>query len=104
MRHGDPLMWRTSYTGHPWLESDNEFGIPTLDPSMQATEPPIGGFIKWGTHCREAPVPQGGMGVHFYCEDYKFGALWSYPTRIADLGYDVSRGEKKHRSLSSWPA
>ena len=59
------------------FETDNEFGIPSLDASMQAValEAPV---LRYGQKTRHS----GGVAVgtlHFYTEDYKFNALWREP-------------------------
>jgi hypothetical protein len=48
--------------------------IPTLDPAMQATEPPDR-WVKWGTISRNSRLgPRAGY--HFYTQDYKFALVW----------------------------
>jgi hypothetical protein len=87
MRHGDRLaIAHTSHVGHEWLESDNEYGIPILDPAMQAVELPTS-WRKWGEQCRKTPHPT--LGVHCYTEDYKFAGLWSHDW-ISQGGYAVA--------------
>lgn len=55
--------------------SDNEYEIPTLDLSMQAEfiESPV---KIWGNQTRRQKV--AGTWA-FYCNDYKFTALWKHP-------------------------
>lgn len=52
--------------------SDNEWGVPTLDPDLQVEHPPKR-IVKWGTVGRRQKL-QGC--VHFYTEDSKFTALY----------------------------
>ena len=61
--------------------SDNEDGIPVLDPNMQAisVDAPI---AKWGYYGRNKQVGT----YHFYTEDYKFEALWKDPSGLLNSG------------------
>lgn len=60
--------------------TDNDLGIPALDPSMQAhflTLP----FTRWGEISRASIMPGT---YHFYTDDYKFNALWRDPTPVVN--------------------
>jgi hypothetical protein len=60
--------------------TDNEYGIPLLDITMQATclEAP---FIGWGTRSRKDKMTGT---YHFYIEDYRFEHIWRDPLDIAN--------------------
>jgi hypothetical protein len=88
MRHGDVLaLQRTAHVGHEWLTSDNEYGIPTLDPEMQAGQLPAL-WRKWGEQCHRNPAG-ASTGVYLYTEDYKFSGLWAHDW-IGPGGYAVA--------------
>lgn len=58
--------------------TDNEYGIPMLDPLYQAdfVDAPVRG---WGSVSRASRM----RGVwHFYVDDYKFGSLWKSPEKM----------------------
>jgi hypothetical protein len=59
--------------------TDNDYGIPLLDLSMQATylEAP---FAGWGTMPRKNRMTGT---YHFYVEDYRFENVWKHPEQIA---------------------
>ena len=62
-------------------ESDNGWGIPTLDDTMQARciEAPI---KKWG---EQGHVYYTNAGlIHFYVDDIRFESIWRHPEIIAD--------------------
>lgn len=62
--------------------SDNEYGIPSLLIQQQqlAVQAPV---IVWGSTARD--VRTAGT-LCFYCDDYRFNALWSHPERVLDTG------------------
>lgn len=62
--------------------SDNEYGTPTLDLTMQA-DSVIAPCLKWGSISRRAKP--NVRTVHFYTDDYKFEALWRKPEQLANL-------------------
>jgi hypothetical protein len=62
--------------------SDNEYGIPTLDMSLQA-DSVVAPCLKWGSISRRARP--NVRTVHFYTDDYKFEALWRKPEQLANL-------------------
>lgn len=62
--------------------SDNEFGIPTLDMSLQS-DSVVAPCLKWGSISRRARP--NVRTVHFYTDDYKFEALWRKPEQLANL-------------------
>jgi hypothetical protein len=80
-------LTRLSHVGLEWLPSDNEYGIPSLDPAMQASELPAL-WRKWGERCRKDRT-DGPTGVHLFTEDYKFSGLWSHDW-IGHGGYSVA--------------
>ena len=63
---------------------DTTWGIPTLDPAMQVREsdlPPR--WVKWGSHARRFLISK--RGLHFYCVDRKFTALWKHPQTVVNM-------------------
>lgn len=64
------------------FESDNDFDIPTLKLSEQASklELPI---TPWGKNSR---LRKDVITYHFYCDDYKFEALWKDPYNLLVSG------------------
>lgn len=62
--------------------SDNEYGIPVLKKQEAGlgAESPV---IVWGSTARS--IKSAGT-VCFYCDDYRFNALWSHPERLMDSG------------------
>jgi|SRR5262245_22774081 len=66
--------------------SDNEYGIPALDPAMQAAEiaAPV---LTWGNVPRT--TPNAGTWV-FYTQDYRYTALWTNPKPVAASGCRVA--------------
>jgi Domain of unknown function (DUF4417) len=67
-----------------FFDSDNEWGIPSLDIALQAkslTQP----FLPWGAVARQrlGLFPQA---AHFYVDDYKFDALWKRPEKLLSTG------------------
>lgn len=60
--------------------TDNDYGVPILDLSMQATclEAP---FAGWGTMPRKNRMKGT---YHFYVEDYRFEKLWKNPLDVAN--------------------
>lgn len=60
--------------------ADNEYGIPMLDLSMQAThlEAP---FVGWGTRMRKSRMTGT---YHFYVDDSRFEQVWRNPIDIAN--------------------
>ena len=60
--------------------TDNEYGIPLLDISMQAKclEAP---FVGWGTRARKDRMTGT---YHFYVDDSRFEALWRDPIDVAN--------------------
>lgn len=60
------------------------WGVPTLDPAMQATAADLAGLVaKWGTIGRRRRMR--GL-YHFYAHDYKFAGLWRHPTTLTRSG------------------
>lgn len=62
--------------------TDNEYGIPTLLPSLQATmlEAPV---LLWGALARRTKT----TGTYaFYVDDWRFNALWTDPSPVVNSG------------------
>jgi len=64
------------------FETDNDLGIPCLDPRMQAQycELPV---MAWGSVRRTTDMHGT---YHFYTDDYRFNALWSDPSPVIKSG------------------
>jgi hypothetical protein len=58
-----------------------EWGIPELDPALQATAIPAPA-VRWGTAARGAAAGAGAGTIHFYGDDYKFTRLWHDTGRL----------------------
>lgn len=60
--------------------TDNEYGIPTLLPKLQADY--VDGIVKgWGTLARK----NRHRGTwHFYVDDYKFENVWKHPELVTE--------------------
>lgn len=67
--------------------TDNELGIPLLDPAMQADSVPAP-ILTWGSVKRTTPNV-GGSWL-FYTEDYRYTSLWSDPKPIVNSGCAVA--------------
>lgn len=68
---------------YPAFESDNEWGIPTLDLNFQCTKEHAV-IERWGRLSRHNTRMPGMW--HFYTDDYKFSALWKDPDVIVRTG------------------
>jgi len=96
IRAGD-LVWPT----------DNELGIPRLDPEVQANglDAP---FVKWGTVARRKAHASMGGTWHFYTDDSKFDGLWRHPELVALSGCvsviepNFSVGPQAPRAVAIW--
>jgi hypothetical protein len=66
------------------FSTNNRWGIPVLDLSLQAdyVDSP---FEKWGRTARHRGKSYDGS-VHFYTDDYKFTALWKHPEHLPNSG------------------
>ena len=62
------------------FSSGNDWEIPDLDPTMQATEAAIP-FISFGEQKRTYNMMGNGT-LHFYTDDYRFSAVFEHPERI----------------------
>jgi hypothetical protein len=80
--------------------SDNEWGIPLLDLQMQAqaVEVPV---TQWGSIARKSRL-RGTIA--FYVEDYRFEALWSDPSGIANLQHITNIIEPNFTTTANMPA
>lgn len=61
--------------------TDNEYGIPSLLPQQ-----PVGvnaPVIVWGSTARD--TKHAGT-ICFYCDDYRFAAVWDHPERVLASG------------------
>lgn len=67
------------------LPSDNEWGVPVLDPAMQAVELPLP-CRGWGAVARGAAM----ASWHCYVDDYRFGRLLQQPEQIVESGARVA--------------
>ena len=78
----DAEVWEIPPAPDIIFPSDNEFGIPTLDAEMQATDfiAPLG---IWGNTKRSARF-EGTWA--FYTEDYRFERLWKEPGQVVATG------------------
>lgn len=63
--------------------SDNEWGVPTLDASLQGCEADLReGILNWGSRRRGK---DGWRLIHFYTDDHKFWSLHANPRIAAEL-------------------
>ncbi len=62
--------------------TDNDWGVPTLDITMQAqgVSAPV---LGWGS-VKRTSRNQGTWA--FYIDDYRFSAVWDDPSRVSDTG------------------
>jgi len=68
------------------FHSGNQAGVPTLDLSMQA-ESIVEPLLIWGSIARSKEM----LGTYaFYCDDYKFTALWNEPDKLVKTGCAVA--------------
>jgi hypothetical protein len=76
---GRPSIVRMADVAWP---SDNEYGVPTLDPALQAevVERPV---VRWG---RERRVSRVRGTWHFYIDDERLEPLWSRPWSVLRSG------------------
>jgi len=72
---------------YPAFESDNEWGIPTLDLNYQCTKEHAV-IERWGRLSRHNTRMPGMW--HFYTDDYKFSALWKDPDVVVRTGCSAS--------------
>jgi len=84
--------------------TDNEWGIPLLDINLQAKalELPI---AKWGAIARTSKM----TGTYqFYCDDYRFNALWADPSPVVNSSCaaivepNFSTGEQMAKAVALW--
>lgn len=81
----------------PW-ESDNEWGVPTLDLTQQGSAADLDGdVLKWGTRRRGEAGPRL---VHFYTDDYRFWNLNRNPQAVLRTGCWAA----VEPNYSTWPA
>lgn len=71
-----------------------DLGIPGLDPSLQPTEQELRSVWRW-TKWSERWRPDAflGRGVHFYCWDHYFTAVWNEHRRAWHLEQASTHGE-----------
>ena len=76
---GEPDLTRHDVPDALW-PTDNEWGIPLLDATLQASavELPVS---LWGAVQRKARMRGTWL---FYCDDYRFEALWSDPSDVVN--------------------
>lgn len=84
--------------------SDNEWGIPSLLPSLQASLL-VAPFAGWGMVARSTRM----VGTwHFYVDDYRFDHLWEDPSGILRTGCvavvepNVSVYQDMPRAVALW--
>lgn len=65
--------------------TDNQWGIPTLSPLLQA-EYVVQPILGWGTRARRGGYACSGGTWHFYVDDYRFNRLWKYPEDLVRTG------------------
>jgi hypothetical protein len=68
---------------YPVFETDNEWGVPTLDLNYQCTKEHTM-IERWGRLSRHNTRMPGMW--HFYTDDYKFAALWKDPDVVVRTG------------------
>lgn len=68
---------------YPIFETDNEWGVPTLDLNYQCTKEHTM-IERWGRLSRHNTRMPGMW--HFYTDDYKFSALWKDPDVVVRTG------------------
>ncbi len=80
--HPGPARRRPDIPDVLW-PSDNDWGIPTLDPNLQAdlVDLPV---MCWGQRGRSRRIDGGTY--HFYTDDYRFNALWQNPGPVVNSG------------------
>jgi len=61
--------------------TDNEWGIPVLDPTMQADAVDLPVNV-WGAQGRKTRLTNSTL--HFYTDDLRFEALWQDPTPVVN--------------------
>jgi hypothetical protein len=75
---------------------DGGLAVPTLDLAMQATGLPEP-IIRWGRIARSSRMTGT---YHYFCDDYKFAALWNRPDQLPDSGCRVA----VEPNYSTWPS
>ena len=76
----DPAEAFESYIPDQLFATDNDWEIPVLDDSMQATSVDIP-FLAFGEQKRTLNL-QGNGTVHFYVDDYRFASVYEHPEKI----------------------
>lgn len=76
----DPRDAYEDYIPDQLFPTDNDWEIPILDDSMQATSVDIP-FLCFGEQKRTLDL-QGNGTVHFYTDDYRFSAVYEHPEKI----------------------
>lgn len=66
------------------LPTDNVWGVPVLDPTMQAdaVDLPVN---AWGSMGRRRTEKLAGSTIHCYVDDNRFEGLWNDPTGIVNV-------------------
>ena len=76
----EPSEAYEDYIPDQLFATDNDWEIPILDDSMQATSVDIP-FLCFGEQKRTLDL-QGNGTVHFYTDDYRFSAVYEHPEKI----------------------
>lgn len=69
-----------NYIPDQLFATDNDWEIPVLDDSMQATSVDIP-MLAFGEQKRTLDLQSNGT-VHFYVDDYRFAAVYEHPEKI----------------------
>lgn len=81
--YGEPERDEFGKKIYPAMYSDNEWGIPTLDPLFQLEKLPVL-VERWGRIARHNTRMPGLW--HFYTDDYKFTGIWKDPDVVVRTG------------------
>lgn len=87
------------------FDSDNEYGIPTLDPRLQPEQLALP-LVRWGSVHRTNVHISGTW--HFYTDDYRFNTIWNRPQMVTATGApcviepNVSTNYDDPRALVLW--
>lgn len=74
-----PGNW-DSLHAYELFESDNEYGIPTLEKCSRVPAQ----LVQWGSRPELLASP-ANSAIHFFVDDYRFECAWKQPARYIDL-------------------
>lgn len=103
LEEGKPDLSRADVPDALW-PSDNEWGIPTLRADLQAKAVDLPVSL-WGAVARTARMKGTWL---FYCEDYRFEALWKDPSGVVNSACasivepNFSIGPQTPRAVALW--